>query len=76
MLIYVLCLSDMRGQVDRQRIVACSLDPKKLQDWMESFLVEPYEDEPSADFFELSRCLHKFIAQKLVQAKRVCFCAM
>ena len=51
MLIYVLSLSDMRGQVDRQRIVAWSLDPKKLQDWMESFLVEPYKDEPSADFF-------------------------
>lgn len=40
MIIYVLSLSDMRGQVDRQRIVAWSLDPKKLQDWMESFLVE------------------------------------
>ena len=51
MIIYVLSLSDMRGQVDRQRIVAWSLDPKKLQDWMESFLVEPYKDEPSADFF-------------------------
>lgn len=51
MKIYVLSLSDMRGQVDRQRIVAVSLDPQKLQDWMESFLVEPYEDEPSPDFF-------------------------
>lgn len=51
MLIYVLSLSDMRGQVDRQRIVAVSLDPQKLQDWMESFLVDPYRDEPSADFF-------------------------
>lgn len=48
MLIYVLSLSDMRGQVDRQRIVAVSLDPQKLQDWMESFLVEPYDDEPAA----------------------------
>lgn len=62
MRIYVLCLSDMRGQVDRQRIVACSLDPKKLQDWMESFLVEPYEDEPYPDFFGYTVSKHRLLA--------------
>lgn len=63
MIIYVLSLSDMRGQVDRQRIVAWSLDPKKLQDWMESFLVEPYKDEPSADFFGYVRPYQKVFAK-------------
>ena len=57
MLIYALSLSDMRGRVDEQRFVAVSLDPQKLQDWMESFRVEPYVDEPSADLFG---CVHTY----------------
>lgn len=37
MLIYLLSLSDMRGQVDRQSIIAFSRDPQKLQDWKTYF---------------------------------------
>lgn len=63
MLIYLLSLSDMRGQVDRQSIIAFSRDPQKLQDWMESFIVEPYEDEPSADFFGYVHPYQKIFAK-------------
>ena len=49
--IYLLRLSDMRGPVDRETTVAASMDPRKLQDFMDSFLVEPYTDEPSEDFY-------------------------
>lgn len=63
MLIYVLYLADMRGHVDEESVVAFSRNPLKLQDWMESFLVEPYADEPSADFFGYVHSYRKVFAK-------------
>lgn len=63
MLIWVLYLSDMRGHVDEESVVAFSRNPLKLQEWAESFLVDPYRDEPSADFFGYVHSYQKVFAK-------------
>lgn len=63
MLIWVLYLSDMRGHVDEESVVAFSRNPLKLQEWAESFLVDPYRDEPSADFFGRVHTYQKVFAK-------------
>ncbi len=61
--IYLLRLSDMRGNVDQETTVAASMDPQKLRNFMDSFRVEPYEDEPSEDYFGNVHPYQKFFAK-------------
>lgn len=58
--VFVLCLADMHGGVDKSRPVAVFDELQKLQDYYSSQLAdEPYTDEPSMDSYGNTHSWHK-----------------
>lgn len=60
---YFLRLNDMRGCAENGNYIASSFEKEKLVDFVNSFAVEPYTDEPSFDFYGREHTFRKCFAK-------------
>ena len=60
---YFLRLNDMRGCAENGDYIASSLEKEKLVEFVNSFVVDPYTDEPSVDFYGREHTFRKYFAK-------------
>ena len=60
---YFLRLNDMRGCAENGEYIASSFEREKLVEFVNAFMVDPYTDEPSVDFYGREHTFRKYFAK-------------